>query len=131
MDLKTLQELIMITNFEMDALLPFILILIGQPDFKNTLNRQILEPLKQRILVKYHMSGLSLAETQKYIEKHLSLVGRQDPLFLPCAFEVIYQLSQGLPRKIGTICLTSLNAAITKNKKEISGNDIVAIASEF
>ncbi len=40
MDHDTLQELIMITNFQMDSRVPFVLVLIGQPDLRDKLKRR-------------------------------------------------------------------------------------------
>lgn len=130
MDHATLQELVLMTNFEMDSKLPFILILIGQPEFKEMLNRQIHEPLKQRIGVRYHMTGLSLDETKAYVALHLKLAGRTDPLFEESAFQVIHQLSHGLPRKIGKVCVAGMQHAMGKRLQTISGDLIVQVAAE-
>ena len=62
MDHATLQELVLLTNFEMDSRLPFILLMIGQPELKDMLARSIHEPLRQRISLRYHMAGLSVEE---------------------------------------------------------------------
>jgi type II secretory pathway predicted ATPase ExeA len=131
MDHTTLQELVLMMNFEMDSKLPFILILIGQPAFKETLNRRVHEPLKQRIGVRYHMTGLGQEETKAYVESHLKLVGRKDGLFEENAFQIIHQLSHGLPRKIGSVCLAALQHAMGKRLQSINGDLIVQIAPEI
>ena len=56
-DHDTLQELILITNFQMDSKLPFVLVLIGQPDLRDRLKRRMHEPLNQRITLRYHYGG--------------------------------------------------------------------------
>jgi type II secretory pathway predicted ATPase ExeA len=102
MDHDTLQELILITNFQMDSKVPFILVLIGQPDLREKLKRRMHEPLNQRITLRYHMAGLSLEEARSYILHHLKIAGRTDPLFDEQAIEVIHQLSLVLPLTLQT-----------------------------
>jgi type II secretory pathway predicted ATPase ExeA len=130
MDHATLQELVLLTNFEMDSSLPFLLLLIGQPEFKETLNRAIHEPLKQRISVRYHMSGLSVEETKDYITQHMKVAGRTDQLFDQSAVIVIHQLAHGLPRKIGKLCLAAMNLGMTRGARVIDGDLILQVATE-
>jgi type II secretory pathway predicted ATPase ExeA len=130
MDHATLQELVLLTNFEMDSRLPFILLLIGQPEFKDILSRSIHEPLRQRINLRYHMSGLGMDETKAYVEGHLRLVGRIDPLFDDGTFAVLHQLSSGLPRKINKLCLAAMQLVMSERRKLITPDDILKVATE-
>jgi general secretion pathway protein A len=130
MDHATLQELILLTNFEMDSKLPFILLLIGQPEFRETLKRSIHEPLNQRIQIRYHMAGLSPEETGLYISHHLKIAGRADPLVDPQAVEVIHQLAHGLPRKVGKITLSAMTMAMIREKKIIDPDLVLEVATE-
>lgn len=129
MDHQTLQELIMLTNFEMDSKVPFILVLIGQPDLKDKLKRRMHEPLNQRIALRYHMAGLSFEESREYILHHLRLAGRKDPLFEENAFEVVHQLSLGLPRRVGNLCQAAMALAITEKKQSIDGELVLKASS--
>lgn len=128
MDHETLQELILVTNFQMDSKVPFILALIGQPDLRDKLKRRMHEPLNQRITLRYHMAGLSLEETRSYINHHLKIAGRTDPLFEEPSIEVIHQLSLGLPRKINNLARAAMMVAVTKKKTQID-SDLVIQAS--
>lgn len=130
MDHATLTELVLLTNFEMDSRLPFILLLIGQPEFKDILKRSIHEPLRQRISLHYHMSGLSVDEIKAYVDGHLRLVGRQDPLFCDTSLPVLHQLSSGLPRKINNLCLSAMHLAMIERGKIITSDIILKVAAE-
>ena len=130
MDHASLQELVLMTNFEIDSLLPFTLLLVGQPSFRETLKRQIHEPLKQRISVKYHMTGISEEETKGYVIAMLKLAGRKDPLFEENSFPIIHQLSFGLPRKINNLCLAALNMGMAEQRKIIDADLILRVAPE-
>lgn len=124
MDQQTLQEMIIITNFEMDSRIPFVLIFAGQPTLKEILKRRALEALNQRITMRYHIAGMDMEETRNYVLHHLKHAGRKDPLFEENTFEMIQQLSLGLPRKVGNICLNALAFAQCKGEKTIT-TDII------
>lgn len=130
MDHSTLQELVPLTNFVMDSKLPFILLMVGQPELLDKLNRAIHEPLKQRIHIHYHMAGLSLPETKIYIETQLRQVGRKDLLFEESSFAVIHQLANGLPRKINSLALAAMKMAFYEKRQKIDGDLILKIAPE-
>jgi type II secretory pathway predicted ATPase ExeA len=128
MNHETLQEITLITNFEMDSKVPFILVLVGQPEFREKLKRRIHEPLAQRIPLRYHMVGLNLEETRKYVLHHLKLVGRTDPVFEEGTFEMIHQVSQGLPRKVNSLCIAALTAAMLKKTQVVSPDNVLQAA---
>ncbi len=125
MDHETLTELIMITNFQMDSKVPFILVLIGQPDLRDKLKRRMHEPLNQRITLRYHMAGLSPEENKAYLQHHLKIAGRPDPLFYEPAKEVIQQLSLGLPRRIKNLARGAMTVAMTQNKTHVDSDCVI------
>jgi type II secretory pathway predicted ATPase ExeA len=130
MDHDTLQELILITNFEMDSKVPFLLVLIGQPDLREKLKRRMHEPLNQRITLRYHMAGVTTdEEARDYVLHHLKLAGRTDPLFEEQAIPMIRQLGQGLPRKMGNIAVAAMTLAMAKKCQSVSA-DLVVKASD-
>lgn len=130
MDHDTLQELILITNFQMDSRVPFLLVLIGQPDLRDKLKRRMHEPLNQRITLRYHMAGITTdEEARDYVLHHLKLAGRPDPLFEEQAYGMLRQLGQGLPRKIGNIALSAMTLAMVKKCHSISA-DLIVKASD-
>jgi len=130
MDHETLQELILITNFQMDSKMPFLLVLIGQPDLRDKLKRRMHEPLNQRISLRYHMAGLtSDDETREYVLHHLKIAGRTDPLFEDQAFAVLRQLGQGLPRKVGNLANQAMTLAMVKRAQSVSADFVVQSSS--
>lgn len=122
MDDYTLQELVLLTNFEMDSQTPLILILTGMIEIGERLKRRLHEPLNQRVSMRYHMSGMDLEDTKKFIIHHLKIAGRSDPLFSDSGYEVVFKLSMGLPRKVGSLCLSSMTLASLKGLNIIDGD---------
>jgi type II secretory pathway predicted ATPase ExeA len=126
MDHETLQELILITNFQMDSQVPFILILIGQPDLRETLKRRMHEPLNQRITLRYHMAGLTdPEEARAYVLHQLKLAGRPDPLFEEAAYEVLNRLGLGLPRKVGNLAAAAMMMAMARQERTVTADHVV------
>lgn len=125
MDHETLQEITLLTNFEMDSKVPFILVLIGQPDLREKLRRRIHEALSQRIALRYHMAGLNLEETRAYVLHHLKIAGRADPVFEEPSFEVVHQLSQGLPRKVNHLGTAAMTVAMLKKTQNVSADHVL------
>jgi hypothetical protein len=61
--------------------------------------------LKQRVIASYHLGPIEAAETQNYIEHRLTLAGwKGDPEFTPEAYQLIFEFTGGIPRKINTLC---------------------------
>jgi len=76
--------------------------LIGQPELLVMVNS--IPQLQQRLGIKYHLSGLDKNEMETYIKHRLSVAGAKNEIFNKEAFEVIYNYSEGLPRKINNVC---------------------------
>jgi type II secretory pathway predicted ATPase ExeA len=130
MEHEVLQELILITNFQMDSRVPFLLVLIGQPDLRDKLKRRMHEPLNQRIGLRYHMAGITCdEEAREYVLHQLKLAGRTDPLFEDQAYPMLKQLGQGLPRKIGNLAVAAMTLAMARKCQSISA-DLVVKASD-
>jgi putative secretion ATPase (PEP-CTERM system associated) len=103
--LAGLEELRMISNLA-DQSRPLLqIILLGQPEFRQTLARPQLNQLRQRVLASYHLGPLSADETRAYIEHRLAKVGwRGRPHFEAMAFLLIHRHTGGIPRKINRLC---------------------------
>src|SRR5690606_8387210 len=82
-----LEELRLMTNFEMDARSVFALILCGLPHLNRRLAVQTHASLAQRIGVRYHLVGMGREETKAYVAHHLKLVGVERALFADEALE--------------------------------------------
>jgi general secretion pathway protein A len=122
MDDATLQELVLLTNFEMDSQMPFILILSGLHELSEKMKRRRHESLNQRVSLRYHMGGMGFDDTKKFIIHQLKIAGRSDALFDDSAYEVITKLAMGLPRKVGNLCLSSMILASLKGLNVIDGD---------
>lgn len=64
---KVLSDLQMMFNFEMDSRDLAVVLLVGQPRLNTTLNQSTHESLRQRIVMNYHMSGITKEEGREFI----------------------------------------------------------------
>lgn len=101
----SLEELRMLTNFELSGKALFQIFLIGQPELGETLFLPELEQLRQRIVATYQLKPLSEEETKSYILFRLEKAGwNKTPEFEDDIFSVICSYTQGIPRRINTLC---------------------------
>lgn len=101
----SLEELRMLTNFELSGKALFQIFLIGQPELGETLFLPELEQLRQRIVATYQLKPLSEEETKNYILFRLEKAGwNKTPEFEDEIFAVICSYTQGIPRRINTLC---------------------------
>ena len=105
LSVRALEELRMLSNFQIGMSAPFQSFLIAQPQFRATLADPDLEQLRQRVIATYHLGPMDRDECGAYVSHRLSLVGwQQDPYFEPGAIEAIFLHSGGIPRRINTLC---------------------------
>ncbi len=101
----SLEELRMLSNFQEDGRALLQSFLLGQEEFKATLQLDGLEQLRQRVIAAYHLDPLAVEESREYIEHRLRLVGwNRDPEFTAAAYGEVYAHTMGVPRKINTFC---------------------------
>ena len=124
-----LEEIRLLTNFKMDSFDPFLLILSGQSDLKRMMDFAVMEPLNQRIRMRYHMTGLSEKDTVDYISSRLKWAGCAAPIFKEDALSAIREYSYGFPRLIGNICEEALTYAMFCDQKTVDADMILKIKS--
>ena len=104
----------------------FIMIMLGEESFKNNiLRRTIFEGLRQRIVVNYQLSSLSLEEVKEYIRSLLKYAGCEREIIEESGYTAIFNISGGIPRKINKIVSSSLMLGFQKREKIISNETIM------
>jgi len=100
-----LEELRMLSNFELSGKSLFQTFLIGQQQLSEALLLPEMEQLKQRIVATYQLKPLNAEETKNYILFRLEKAGWQHtPQFEDNIFNTICSYTQGIPRCINTLC---------------------------
>lgn len=125
-----LEDLRLLTNFNMDSENRLCLLLVGQAELRRRLGMAVYEALAQRIVVRYHYAGLGRDELQPYITHRLRLAGTELPLFEPAAVEAVFQATQGLVRKVNNLCHHALIATALARAKAVSIDHVQAALPE-
>jgi type II secretory pathway predicted ATPase ExeA len=107
-DRDLFDELRLLTNFQLDDRNLVSVIVMGQPELRTMLASPVYEPFRQRIALSYHLSPLSLEETQEYLDFRMVAAGGEAGLFSPDAVQRIYELSGGVPRRINAVATNAL-----------------------
>ena len=108
MSAETLEELRMLSNVNADKDQVLQIILVGQRELRETLQRPDLVQFAQRIGVDYHLQPLTAAETGEYIQHRCRLAGGNPELFTEQARQTVYASTGGVPRLINLLCDTAL-----------------------
>jgi general secretion pathway protein A len=104
-----LEEIRLLMNFETNTEKLLQVVLSGQPELHEVLNRPALRQLKQRISLRCQIKPLSLFEINKYIRFRLKQAGAKNVnLFDNAAVGLIGNVSQGIPRVVNNICDNAL-----------------------
>ena len=119
LEINVLEQIRLLTNLETAKQKLLQIVLIGQPELQELLERPDLRQLKQRITARFHLTPLSEAETKAYVHHRLRRAGRTTPLFTPAALKTVHRLSGGVPRLTNIICERSLLAAYALQSQEI------------
>ncbi len=117
---SVLEELRMLSNINADKDQVLQLILVGQPELRETLQRQDLRQFAQRVSADYHLAPLLLDEAIGYIRHRLKVVGGNENIFELDACKIIWKYSGGIPRLINTLCDTALVYAYADQLKSVS-----------
>ncbi len=105
-----------------------ILILSGQTPFISQISRQPPhEALRQRIVVNFHLTGLTKDETKEYIKSRLKLAGCFDQIFTDSAYELLYSSTNGSIRTLNSLVRMCLISGANEKLKSID-NELVFMA---
>ena len=129
-ELEVFDEIRLLTNFQMDDHNLISVLIMGQPELRSLLRYQPMEPLRQRISLHFHLQPLSLEETMEYLDFRIVASGGVPGLFTPDALQAMYELSEGVPRKINTIATNALLVAYGSDAAVIDASIIQEVRDE-
>jgi len=127
---EALEQVRLLTNLETSKEKLLQIVLLGQPELRDLLQRRTLRQLAQRITARYHLSPLGPQETHLYIRHRMQVAGAQRNPFRRSAMNALYQRSQGIPRLINIIADRSLIAAYAKERLDVTAAMVNEAANE-
>ena len=130
LSIEVLEQVRLLTNLETPTQKLLQIILIGQPELRELLDRTDLRQLAQRITGRYHLKPLSREETKGYVRHRLRVAGATEDIFTPAALVELHRLSQGIPRVINVACDRALLGAYPQEVKKINAGLVRRAAGE-
>ncbi len=125
-----LEQVRLLTNLETATHKLLQIVLVGQPELRDTLARGDLRQLAQRITARWHLAPLDLRESRAYVDHRLKVAGAEGPIFDPAALTEVHRLTGGVPRLINVVCDRALLGAFSQEKREVDGAIVARAARE-
>jgi general secretion pathway protein A len=127
---ELLEQVRLLTNLETPKKKLLQIILIGQPELRDVLERAEMRQLAQRITGRYHLEPLTKNDTAVYVNHRMRVAGAQSTVFNPSAIRRLYRRSRGIPRLINVIADRALLAAYTRDTRIVDGGLVERAAAE-
>ena len=129
---ETVEELRMLSNFQLDNKPLIQSFLLGQEELKTIIQAPNMEQFRQRIIASAHLQPLTAEEVRHYILHRLHQANcNNDTLFSEQAFEVIHQKTLGIPRKINIFVDRLLLFAFLEELTVINSDAVNEVAEEM
>lgn len=116
----SLEEVRLLSNLETEKSKLLQILLVGQPDLRDTIASPALEQFRQRIAVSYHLTPLDAPDTAGYIQYRLAhaAIG-EPPKFSPDAAALVHAAAKGVPRIVNVICDAALVFGYAEERRDI------------
>ena len=129
---SVLETVRLLSDFETPKAKLLQIVLAGQPELADKLARPSLSQLRQRISLLSRLDPLPFNEMDRYIEHRLRVAGYAgEGIFTPGAQEVIYEVSEGIPRSINNYCFNALSLACALRTTTIDVDIMREVANDF
>ncbi|MCW3835565.1 AAA family ATPase [Sphingomonas canadensis] len=129
---ETLEELRMLSNFQAGGYPLLQIFLLGQPEFRLTLQDPRLEQLRQRVIAMHHLAPMDADEVEPYLIHRLSCVGwRGKPRFTNDAVAMMYRWSGGSPRRLNQLASRVLLFGAVEGIETFGGEEVANVIADL
>jgi len=130
--LHVLEEIRLLLNLETPQEKLLQIVLAGQPELEEKLNRPETRQLKQRISLRCKTAPLTSKEARDYIQARLDVAGACGrSIFSPDAVDAVRAYSRGIPRVMNLLCEHALIDAYAGNMRIVPARVVEDVAREF
>jgi type II secretory pathway predicted ATPase ExeA len=131
LDTQNFFELQLLSNFNFDSLSPVLFILIAQPHLMDRLRKPVFEAFYQRIRLHIPLRPFSLEQTACFISHVMQQASASSDLFSAKAVELVFEVSEGICRKITRILEQALIFGAANKLERIDENVIYQVCTEL
>jgi general secretion pathway protein A len=131
LDPAVLEQLRLLSNLETETAKLLQIVLLGQPELSNLLDRPELRQLSQRVALRWQLDPLGRNETRKYLEHRIRVAGGGAALLQPAAIVAIYEHTGGIPRLINVLAHRALLVAYTRGTRTVGAAEVSSAVTEL
>jgi type II secretory pathway predicted ATPase ExeA len=128
---EALEEIRLLSGLETHKEKILHVILLGQPELRDRLDRPEMEHFAQRVRLRYHIRALSEQETGAYVRHRLEVAGAARELFAGDVMPTVFQYTGGIPRLINVLSDTALVCAYADGVQSVTPNVMEAAIKEL
>lgn len=130
---SALEELRMLSNFQLGEKCLLQIFLLGQPEFRARLNyAPELEQLRQRVIASHHLGPMNPEEVEPYIRHRMMRGGWSgNPAITSDGYWSVYRYTNGLPRKINTLMSRVLLHGALDGLSVIAADDVELVIADI
>src|SRR5262245_8996128 len=127
-----LEEIRVLSNLETNDQKLLQIVIVGQLNLLDLLHKAELRQLDQRISIRCSLKALTREEVEAYVTHRLWVArGSTSVTFTPKAFDLVHQISGGVPRMINLVCDRALMVGCEKQTSRISEDHVSAAATQL
>ena len=132
LSVDVLEEIRVLSNLETNDQKLLQVVIVGQLNLLDILNKPDLRQLKQRISIRCSLTPLGREEVEAYVTHRLWVARGSTPVtFTPAAFDLVHAVSGGVPRVINLLCDRALMVACEQQTSQITEDHVVAAAARI
>lgn len=132
LDPNVLEQLRLLSNLETETEKLIQMVLVGQPELDDVLQRHDLRQLRQRLAVRYRLQPMDVSDSENYVLHRVRVAGCRDTtIFTPKALQQIFRFSRGTPRLINIICDRALLVAYGRDSRSVTRQDVLTAQNEL
>ena len=129
---ELLEEVRLLSNLETPTSKLLQIMLVGQPELDEKLDRPDLRQLRQRIALRFHLSPFDAKELDHYVDERLRLAGYTGKgIFGRSARKALWAYTGGVPRLVNVVCDSALLTGYSRGLRSLDAGVIEEVARDL
>lgn len=127
---ESLEELRMFTNINANKDELLQLVLVGQPELRDMIQRPDLTQFAQRVASAFHLRAMNRETVAEYIAHRLKVAGADREVFTEDAITMVFDAARGVPRLTNQLCDFCLVYAFAQNSDTITAEVVQRVLDD-
>ena len=129
---EMLEEIRLLSNLETPRSKLIQIMLVGQPELEEMLQKQELRQLRQRISLRFRLRPFDADEAEHYVQERLRLAGYTGKgIFKRSALRRLYYVTSGIPRLINVVCDGAMLLCYSRGQASVDTAEIDEVARDL